>query len=57
MLLDHYDLKSSDVIFFEHNPEAVKSAETSGIKTYYYDPLKQDLNSLKKFLEDNLEQA
>jgi HAD superfamily hydrolase (TIGR01509 family) len=53
-MLEHFKLKSDDVIYFEHNPEAVKSAETVGIKSYYYDPEKKDLDSLKKFLTENL---
>jgi uncharacterized protein YndB with AHSA1/START domain len=54
LMLEHYDLTKDDVIFFEHNPDAVKSAETVGIKTYYYDPNKQDLEALKDFLNSNL---
>jgi len=54
MMLEHFGLKSDDVIFFEHNPEAVKSAETAGIKTYYYDPEKRDLDALKQFITSNL---
>jgi FMN phosphatase YigB (HAD superfamily) len=54
ILLKEYDLGADDVIYFEHNPEAVKSAETIGIKSYYYDSSKKDLDSLKKFLDENL---
>ena len=53
-LLSHFNLKVEDVIYFEHNPDAVKSAESVGIKSYYYDPEKKDLTSLKKFLDQNL---
>lgn len=54
LMLVNYDLHNDDVIFFEHNPEAAKSAETAGIKTYYYDPTKKDLEGLKAFLTANL---
>ncbi len=54
IMLDHYGLKADDVIFFEHNKEAVISAQTAGIKTMYYDPVKQDLDELKNFLGNNL---
>lgn len=54
MMLEHFGLTADDVIFFEHNPEAAKSAESIGIKTYYYDPIKRDLTSLKQFLAENL---
>lgn len=53
-LLSQYDLQPTDVVYFEHNPEAVKSAETVGIKSYHYDSSKKDLDSLKKFLDENL---
>ncbi|HBU10517.1 MAG: hypothetical protein US57_C0011G0077 [Candidatus Moranbacteria bacterium GW2011_GWC2_37_73] len=55
MMLEHFDLKADDVIYFEHGAEAVKSAESVGIKTYFYDAERKDLESLKKFLVDNLE--
>ena len=54
MMLEHFGLNSDDVIYFEHNPEAVKSAESVGIKTFYYDKDKKDLGALKVFLEENL---
>ncbi len=53
-MLAHFDLKKDDVIYFEHNLEAVKSAESVGIKSYHYDSEKKDLVSLTKFLTDNL---
>lgn len=52
--LEKYGLTSGDVIYFEHNPEAVKSAESVGIRSYYYDPGKKDLEGLKNFLMENL---
>ncbi len=55
MMLEHYGIKADEVIFFEHNPDAVKSAETAGIKTFYYDPVQKDLSALKQFLDSNLE--
>ncbi|MDD3285337.1 MAG: hypothetical protein PHG95_01760 [Patescibacteria group bacterium] len=52
-MLSQYNLKQEDVVYFEHNPEAVQSAESVGIKSYYYDHEKKDLKSLEKFLKDN----
>src|SRR3989344_8559763 len=49
-MLEYFGLTNADVIYFEHNPEAVKSAESVGIKSYYYDPEKKDLDALNKFL-------
>jgi len=53
-MLKHFNLQSSDVIYFEHNPEAVKSAQSTGITSYHYDSEKRDLISLKQFLDNNL---
>lgn len=54
ILLQKFGLTKDEVVYFEHNPEAVKSAESVGIKSYYYDPEKKDLELLKKFLTENL---
>ncbi len=51
MMLQHFGLKSDEVIYFEHNLLAVKSAESVGITSYYYDPYKKDLKALKEFLD------
>ena len=53
-LLKRFGLDKDEVIYFEHNPDAVKSAESVGIKSYYYDPEKKDLEALRKFLTENL---
>jgi HAD superfamily hydrolase (TIGR01509 family) len=53
-LLEHYGLNNSEVIYFEHNIDAVKSAQSVGINTYYYDKEAKDLVALKKFIDDNL---
>ena len=52
--LKQYNLKSEEVIYFEHNPKAVESAQSVGITSYYYDAEKKDLNALKVFLDENL---
>ncbi|OGN16508.1 MAG: hypothetical protein A3C88_02895 [Candidatus Yanofskybacteria bacterium RIFCSPHIGHO2_02_FULL_50_12] len=53
-MLSHFGLSAEDVVYFEHNPEAVKSAESVGIKTYFYDSEKKDLPPLKDFLTQNV---
>jgi|SRR3989338_5214449 len=53
-MLTHFELIANDVIYFEHSPEAVASAKSIGIKTYYYDSKKKDLTALKNFLDENL---
>ncbi len=54
ILLNNFNLNKDEVIYFEHNPEAVKSAKFIKINSYYYDNDKKDLESLKKFLDKNL---
>ena len=53
-MLKHFNLNKDDVIYFEHNQKAVESANSVGIKTYFYDFDKKDLNSLKDFLDSNI---
>jgi FMN phosphatase YigB (HAD superfamily) len=53
IMLSRLRLSAEEVVYFEHNPEAVKSAESVGILTYYFDPEKRDVTLLKKFLETN----
>lgn len=53
-MLLHFNLTKDDVIYFEHSPEAVKSAQSVGINTYFYDNNKKDLEKLKNFLDTNL---
>ena len=56
MMLKNFNLNKNEVIYFEHNPESVKSAESVGIKSYFYDNDRKDLESLRKFLDDILKQ-
>ena len=51
-MLEHFNLKSDDVVYFEHNPEAVKSAQSVGIKTHFWDNEKRPLGELNIFLEN-----
>ena len=53
-MLVKYNLSSRDVVYFEHNLEAVKVARSVGIKTHHYDKDKKDLGVLRSFLENNL---
>ena len=45
---------ASSFVYFEHNPDAVKSAESVGITSFWYDPEKKDLGALKLFLDNSL---
>jgi len=52
-ILQHFALDKDSVIYFEHDENAVNSAQVVGIKTYHYDNDKKDLVTLKKFLMEN----
>jgi HAD superfamily hydrolase (TIGR01509 family) len=54
IMLDKYNLKPEEVVYFEHNKEAAENAKTVGINTMLYDSTKRDLIELKNFLDSNL---
>lgn len=54
IFLEKYSLWIWDVIYFEHNLDAVNSAKSVLINTYHYDKDKKDLVALEKFLKENL---
>jgi HAD superfamily hydrolase (TIGR01509 family) len=54
ILFEKYGLTANDVVYFEHSAEAVKSAQSVGITTYFYDHTKEDTDTLKQFLDENL---
>ncbi len=54
IMLREFNLFPDDVVYFEHDLEAVESARSIGIKTYHYDKDEKDLVALEKFLTDNL---
>ena len=43
-MLEFFNLNARDVVYFEHNENAVKSAQSVGIKTYHYNKDKKDLD-------------
>lgn len=53
-MLKHFNLTKEDVLYFEYSQEAVKSAQSVGVNTYFYDNDKKDLIGLKEFLNKNL---
>lgn len=53
-LLTCFDLSVNDVVYFEHDVHAVKSAQKIGILTQHYDPKTHTLQELKEFLDANL---
>jgi len=53
-VLEKYNLKVEDVVYFEHSKEAVETAKSVGIQAHFYDEEKKDLEALKKFLDENI---
>jgi HAD superfamily hydrolase (TIGR01509 family) len=54
ILLNYLKKGAEEVVYFEHNKSAIQSAESIGIKTYYYDEKTQDVPALKEFLLSNI---
>lgn len=52
-MLSHFNLKPNEVIYFEHNLEALKSAVSIGIISFHYNQL-ENLDKLTLFLNSNL---
>ncbi len=53
-LLKHFSLTSDQVVYFEHNPEAVRSAQSIGIKAFNYNKDTRDLMNVRTFLKSSL---
>ena len=53
-MLQYFGLSKEDVVYFEHNPDAVKSAKSADIRAYLYDPERKDLKALKRFLIETI---
>src|SRR3989344_8977780 len=49
--LERFKLSSKNVVYFEHDEESVKSAESVGIKTILY---KDNLDEIKDFINKNI---
>ena len=54
IMLNHFGLDKKDVVYFEHDEAAVKSAESIGIVSYHYDQKEKDLKALENFLRGAL---
>lgn len=52
-MLQHFNLKTEDIVYFEHNVDAVTSAKSIGISTFHYNKLEK-LDYLTTFLNSNL---
>ncbi|MFA6422353.1 MAG: hypothetical protein WCV92_03075 [Candidatus Buchananbacteria bacterium] len=54
IMLTNFNLTADDVIYFEHNEDAAKSAQSIGIKTFHYDKDKKDIQALENFINENI---
>ena len=52
-LIKKHNLFINDLIYIEHNKEAVKSAKSLGINTYHYNPM-ESTDKLSQFLLNSL---
>lgn len=55
-MLQKYALIPQNVVYFEHDADAVRSATSVGITTFHYNKDKKDLSALKAFLDTNLQE-
>ena len=53
-LLTTYWLDIADLVYFEHNSDAVNSAQSMWITTYHYDKDTKDIEKLKEFIIKNV---
>ena len=51
ILFEKYNLNAEDCIYFDHKKDAVDTAQSIGIISYFYDSDKRDLIKLKEFLD------
>ncbi|MFT7328065.1 MAG: HAD superfamily hydrolase (TIGR01509 family) [Crocinitomicaceae bacterium] len=54
ILFEEYSIFASECIYIEHNKEAVASAQSVGIKSYYFNSEKKDLKLLKEFIDNSI---
>ena len=53
-LMKTFELKPDELIYFEHNNDAVQSAQSLWITTHHYDKDVKDIESLKAFIHNNI---
>lgn len=54
IMLKHFNLKADEVVYFEHNEDAVKSAQSVGISAFHYNKDTKDIKAVSEFLNKNL---
>lgn len=53
-LIEKFWLNSRNIVYFEHNIDAVNSAKMLGIETFHYQKWEDNISELKIFFEKNL---
>lgn len=53
-LLNTYQLTADEIIYFEHNTDAIQSAQSLWITTHHYNKDEKDIEKLKEFIIQNL---
>ena len=53
-MLSHFSLKPAEVVYIEHNAEAINSATAVGINTFPYNK-EENLDGHRIFLQNNLD--
>ena len=53
-LIATYWFKTNDIIYFEHNSDAVTSAQSLWITTYHYNKDEKNIEELKNFISNNI---
>lgn len=54
IFLEKHDLRPIDVIYFEHNIDAVNSARSIWINTFHYNKDEKNIEKVEKFLNSNI---
>ncbi len=54
IMLEYFNLSADNIVYFEHNKDVVKSAQSIGINTFHYNKDIKDLEALKRFIDESL---
>lgn len=53
ILMREHSLAAEDLIYFDHSEAALRSAQSVGVTTYFYNAATKDMLELKSFLDAN----
>lgn len=54
ILMREYQLKATDIVYFDHTPQAISSAGRVGISTFLFNAEVNDILALKAFLDSQV---